>query len=138
MVSTERWYATVRRFGSLRRMNVNLLQFALHRQERNRRLHKPPLADGVQITVNVNNLHITVDPHLIRRVSANLILNAMQAVPHGRTLALTATSANGSVAINISDTDIGVPADMRDKIFSPSLRAKQRTRDWDWLSLSRS
>jgi signal transduction histidine kinase len=57
-----------------------------------------PPADGVQIAVSVNNLDITVDPHPIRRVSANLIPNAMQAMSNGRTLTVTATAADGFVA----------------------------------------
>jgi len=50
----------------------------------------------------------------------------VQAVSNGRTLTVTATSTDGSVAINIADTDIGIPADMRDKIFSPLTAGKAK------------
>ncbi len=59
------------------------------------------------------------DPHLVVRAFSTLILNAIQAMPRGGTLTISAKAFEGSVAIRVSDTGIGIPAAMRDKVFSP-------------------
>ena len=45
-----------------------------------------PHTHHVQIISDVSNLTVIADPHLMRRVFANLVLNAIQAMPEGRTL----------------------------------------------------
>ncbi|MGZ4902865.1 MAG: sensor histidine kinase [Halobacteriota archaeon] len=82
-------------------------------------LESIPYAERVRPLVEIPDLRVTADPQLLRRVFANLILNAIQAMPNGGTLTISATADDGSVAIHVSDTGVGIPADMRDKLFSP-------------------
>ncbi|MGZ4938824.1 MAG: sensor histidine kinase, partial [Halobacteriota archaeon] len=82
-------------------------------------LESIPYAERVRPLVEIPDLRVTADPQLMRRVFANLILNAIQAMPNGGTLTISATADDGSVAIHVSDTGVGIPADMRDKLFSP-------------------
>ncbi|MGZ4916159.1 MAG: PAS domain S-box protein [Halobacteriota archaeon] len=89
-------------------------------------LQSLPRADGVEVLIDVGDLTINADPHFMHRVFANVILNAMQAMPHGGRLTISAIADDGSVAIHVSDTGIGIPADMRDKLFSPLTTGKAK------------
>jgi signal transduction histidine kinase len=85
-----------------------------------------PHADHVQIVTCANDVQVNVDPHLMHRVFANLILNAMQAMPDGGKLSVSATADDGPVTISVSDTGVGIPDDMRDKLFSPLITGKAK------------
>jgi len=62
----------------------------------------------------------------VHRAFSNLVLNAIQAMPDGGVLSITASSADGSVAIAVSDTGVGIPDEMRGKRFSPLLTGKAK------------
>jgi len=85
-----------------------------------------PPNDYVEIVTDVNDLEVMVDPHLMHRVFANIIVNAMQAMPKGGTLTISASAEDGSVAISVSDTGVGIPDQMRDKLFSPLMTGKAK------------
>ncbi|MDD1720840.1 MAG: PAS domain S-box protein, partial [Euryarchaeota archaeon] len=89
-------------------------------------LESLPSVDGVKTVINVSDLTFVADPHLMLRVFSNLILNAIQAMPEGGTLTIGAESTEGSVAIRVTDTGVGIPADMRDKVFSPLTTGKAK------------
>ncbi|MGZ4892060.1 MAG: GAF domain-containing protein [Halobacteriota archaeon] len=81
------------------------------------------------VSVNVSgadSITARVDSHLMQRALSNLIMNAVQAMPHGGTLTLSAALEDGSVAIRVTDTGLGIPADMRDKVFSPLATGKAK------------
>ena len=85
-----------------------------------------PRTDGVSITTAVPDLQLTADPHLMRRVLANLILNAVQAMPDGGTVTVSASTDDGSVEISVHDTGIGIPNDAKDKLFKPLFTGKAK------------
>ncbi len=85
-----------------------------------------PHTDGVRIATEVPDLQLLADPHLIRRVLANLILNAVQAMPDGGTVTVSASTDDGSVAISVRDTGIGIPNDAKDKLFKPLFTGKAK------------
>jgi signal transduction histidine kinase len=85
-----------------------------------------PHTDGVRIATEVPDLQLLADPHLIRRVLANLILNAVQAMPDGGTVTVSASTNDGSVAISVHDTGIGIPNDAQDKLFKPLFTGKAK------------
>ncbi|MGZ4942163.1 MAG: PAS domain S-box protein [Halobacteriota archaeon] len=89
-------------------------------------LESLPPTDGVETVINVSNLTFVADTHLMLRVFSNLFLNAIQAMPQGGTLTISAKAADGSVAVHVSDTGVGIPADMRDKVFSPLTTGKAK------------
>lgn len=70
---------------------------------------------------------ISCDEDLIKQVLLNLILNAIDAMPEGGALEITAYSthdAPGEVIISISDTGSGIPEDALPKIFDPFFSTK--------------
>ncbi|MGZ4950716.1 MAG: PAS domain S-box protein [Halobacteriota archaeon] len=85
-----------------------------------------PPADGIETVIEVSELTFHADSHFMLRVFSNLILNAVQAMQHGGTLTISAEAFDDSVAIRVSDTGVGIPADMRDKIFSPLTTGKAK------------
>ncbi|MGZ4928277.1 MAG: ATP-binding protein [Halobacteriota archaeon] len=89
-------------------------------------LQSLPPTDGVQIVTDVDDLMVRADSRLMQRVFTNLILNAIQAMPNGGTLTISATSVDDSTAIHVSDTGVGIPADIRDKVLSPLTTSKAK------------
>ncbi len=85
-----------------------------------------PHTDGVRIATEVPDLQLMADPHLMHRVLANLILNAVQAMPDGGTVTVSASTNDGSVAISVHDTGIGIPNDAKDKLFKPLFTGKAK------------
>ena len=75
-----------------------------------------PHTDGVRIATEVPDLQLMADPHLMHRVLANLILNAVQAMPDGGTVTVSASTNDGSVAISVHDTGIGIPNDAQESL----------------------
>jgi signal transduction histidine kinase len=62
---------------------------------------------------------ISVEDDALRQIVLNLTLNAIDATPDGGSVCLSATAANGGVAIHVADSGPGVPEELRRKIFEP-------------------
>ncbi len=83
-----------------------------------------------------NNKGITVESRLetvndvwanasdLRRVFANLIINAIQAMPQGGQLTVETNQREGTVYAQISDTGDGIPPDIQKKLFLPYFTTK--------------
>jgi PAS domain S-box-containing protein len=85
-----------------------------------------PPTDGVHIEEQIPNLHVIADPHLLHRVFANLLLNAVQAMPGGGELKVSAFSEDGAIAVRVSDTGTGIHEDFKDKLFKPLFTGKAK------------
>jgi signal transduction histidine kinase/ActR/RegA family two-component response regulator len=60
----------------------------------------------------------------LREALANLILNAIDAMPNGGTLTLRSRAVGPDVVIEVSDTGTGMPAEVRERIFEPFYTTK--------------
>ncbi len=89
-------------------------------------LRQVPTCDNVRFATAIPEVAIEADRHLMHRVFSNIILNAIQAMPDGGTLSISAALEDGSVAVSISDTGIGIPDQMKDKLFSPLITGKAK------------
>ena len=89
-------------------------------------LESIPVTDGVHAVMDIPYLQMMADPHLMRRVFANLVLNAVQAMPQGGTLTISASTPDGSVVIEVSDTGVGIPSGMKNKLFKPLITGKAK------------
>jgi two-component system, cell cycle sensor histidine kinase and response regulator CckA len=87
-----------------------------------------PRRQGISIDMD---LHLEEVPGImgngteLREVFINLILNAVQAMPHGGTIRFeTERSDSDDVLIRISDTGVGMPPHVRERIFEPLFTTK--------------
>jgi two-component system sensor histidine kinase PilS (NtrC family) len=77
-----------------------------------------------------SNPVLTIDPHHLRQILWNLLVNSLEAMPDGGDLSITVDLHNGveapsrGVRLDISDTGCGIPEGMRKKIFDPFFTTK--------------
>ncbi len=69
---------------------------------------------------------IRTDPTLLRRALTNLINNALQAMPNGGTLKITANKKENKALIEVSDTGMGIPEEIKPKLFTPLFTTKAK------------
>jgi PAS domain S-box-containing protein len=71
------------------------------------------------------DLKMIADEDKVRQILLNLLANALKFTPpHGR-LTLAVHAADREVAISVTDTGIGIPADQLERIFEPFVQAKR-------------
>ena len=103
-------------------------------------LHFPVLARGEQTVAESPNveskiecalnlppdpLFIDVDPELLHRALSNLVLNAMDAMPDGGTLTLSAQQNGERVELRVADTGDGLTPEECERLFTPYYTTKQ-------------
>lgn len=62
---------------------------------------------------------VACDPHALRQVLMNLVLNAQQAMGYGGTITISLGQDNGFGTISVADNGPGIPADMKERLFKP-------------------
>jgi PAS domain S-box-containing protein len=76
------------------------------------------------------------DPEEIQDLAIHLILNAVEAMPHGGDLYLTTEENAGYAHIYIQDSGVGIPAPIKDRIWDPFFSTKGKDGLGLGLSLS--
>jgi signal transduction histidine kinase len=66
--------------------------------------------------VNTSSM-IYIDPEKISRVFMNIMKNALEAMKKGGTFSITAEEQNGQILFSLKDTGLGIPEEIRDKLF---------------------
>ncbi len=66
------------------------------------------------------------DQGRLEQVLLNVLINALEAMPNGGRLLLTAESDSDSLVIKVADTGTGIPSDLRDKILDPYFTTKSK------------
>jgi PAS domain S-box-containing protein len=69
---------------------------------------------------------LNTDQLYMKRILVNLISNALQAMPQGGKLTVSANFRNNQVTINIQDTGFGIPEDVKPQIFKPLFTTKAK------------
>ncbi len=67
----------------------------------------------------------SVDAGMLKQAFLNLILNAIQAMPQGGTLAVESALIDRTIVVKVSDTGTGIPEENRKKLFSPFFTTKK-------------
>jgi len=77
-------------------------------------------SQSVEIVQDVpEGLTIVADRRRIRRVLVNLLVNALEVMPNGGTIRLSAFSEPGAVVIQVRDMGPGIAPEIRDRLFQP-------------------
>lgn len=77
-------------------------------------------AQSVEVVQSVaKNLVVTMDRPRIQRVLINLLVNALDVMPNGGTIRITATPMRDFVAIKVRDTGPGISPEIRERLFQP-------------------
>jgi two-component system, NtrC family, sensor histidine kinase HydH len=69
---------------------------------------------------------VQLDTDHMKQVLLNLVLNGLEAMPHGGTLTIAASAPGQSLVLTVEDTGDGVPADLLPKIFEPYVSTKAK------------
>jgi signal transduction histidine kinase len=68
---------------------------------------------------------VTVDRRRIAAVLANLLANALEAMPTGGSIHISTTAAESSVVIRVLDSGPGIAPEIRDRLFQPFVTARK-------------
>jgi signal transduction histidine kinase len=99
-----------------RPVRVDLARFLAEQAAR----HKKAAA-AKQLTFSVPEVAgaASLDPTVIGRVLDNLLTNAIRHAPEGSVVTLGVERRPGLLTLIVEDTGLGVPPDMRDRVFEP-------------------
>jgi signal transduction histidine kinase len=109
-------FSRVRQPGLARIRVAGLIQDVLQRND----------LSGIRVDQQTEDIEIVADPIQIRQVLSNLVTNAIQAMPDGGNLRVTARRENGQTHIAVQDTGAGIAPDLLRKIFQPLFTTKAK------------
>jgi PAS domain S-box-containing protein len=78
------------------------------------------------ITIEDNCRHLSVDRTMMKRAVANLLANAVQAMPNGGKITVNASKKEGKTHISFHDIGQGIPEEVKPKIFQPLFSTKAK------------
>jgi PAS domain S-box-containing protein len=91
-------------------------------------LTKNHLPDNVDVSCRTSEQanQFVSDPDLLKRIIANLISNGVQAMPKGGKLSVRANIKAGDLFLSVEDTGVGIPEEVRSKLFTPLFTTKSK------------
>jgi PAS domain S-box-containing protein len=87
-----------------------------------------PLPNNIEAFA-VCNKHLPtlkLDLTFLKRILVNLATNAIQAMPNGGTLTIKTYKKKDKVVISVEDTGVGIPEDIKPKLFQPLMTTKSK------------
>ncbi len=93
-------------------------------------LIKNGIPKNIKVTVEVEDSaeKIMADPDYLKRIAANLTLNAAQAMPNGGklTISVYVDKQTNDTLITVEDTGVGIPESIKPKLFTPMMTTKSK------------
>ena len=80
----------------------------------------------VKVKVQKGAGEVMADPDILKRVLSNLVTNAVQAMPQGGNLSINGYLEAKDVVISVEDTGVGIPEEVRSKLFTPLFTTKSK------------
>jgi signal transduction histidine kinase len=80
---------------------------------------------GCGLELSLRPMPLMADPELLHRALSNLVLNAMDAMPNGGVLTLSAFPKGDAVEIRVRDTGEGLTPEECERLFTPYYTTKQ-------------
>jgi signal transduction histidine kinase len=118
-----------RSFAHLQRLSISSTD-ALGVIENAIRLIRPQAAEQ---SVRITLLHpetelprVPLDADKFEQAVLNLVLNALEAMPAGGTLTISAAVLDGELRVSVKDSGPGIPAEVRPHLFRPYFSTKTR------------
>jgi two-component system nitrogen regulation sensor histidine kinase NtrY len=95
--------------------------------ERVRSLFEAAAVPGIKFEIELSgeSMLLSADPELLHRAVSNLVLNAVDAMPNGGQLTVSAHPRNNQVEIRVSDTGEGLTPEECERLFTPYYTTKQ-------------
>lgn len=85
------------------------------------------IGKDIKVVISANTFaKMRSEPTFIRRVLTNLVNNAIQAMPKGGELELTCFAEKEAVSITVADTGVGIPHDVKARLFTPMMTTKAK------------
>jgi PAS domain S-box-containing protein len=127
----------------LSEMLRNMLSFSKPEEEKRRPVKIGELIEGillvmekqmkesniqVQVSFDPDTPEIMASTNQMRQVMLNILKNAKEAMPKGGTLFVRTSKKDHRVLIHIQDTGIGIPEEIKDKIFDAFFTTKQKVK----------
>jgi len=127
----------------LAEMLRNMLSFSKPEEEKRRPVKINELIEGILLVMEkqMREANITVvtsfddgipevmaSTNQMRQVMLNIIKNAKEAMPKGGTLTVRTARENKNVLIHVQDTGMGIPEEIRDKIFEAFFTTKSKVK----------
>lgn len=82
-------------------------------------------AQGIQTQLEIPwGMQLWADAAMLRRALLNLVLNALDVMPRGGELTVTACRGPAGIELEIADTGPGIDAPVRNRIFEPFFTTK--------------
>jgi two-component system NtrC family sensor kinase len=127
----------------LAEMLKNMLSFSKPEEEKRRPVNLNELIEGILLVMEKqmreSNVHVETQldssvpevmasTNQMRQVMLNLFKNAKEAMPKGGTLTIRTAREENDVVIRIKDTGVGIPEEIRDRIFEAFFTTKQKVK----------
>jgi signal transduction histidine kinase len=85
------------------------------------------IPDNIKVSVDTKNIRtFKTDTEFLRRALTNLIINAIQAMQEGGKLSLRFNEFNNKITISVEDTGIGIPEEIKARLFVPMVTSKAK------------
>lgn len=85
-----------------------------------------PKAETLSVSISndvPDGLDAPLERSRMERLFFNLITNALEAMPHGGRIRISARKQDNCVLIDVEDTGPGIPTEIRDRLFEPFVTA---------------
>lgn len=79
----------------------------------------------IELNLSGSAEYVKANPARVWRIISNLLTNAVKFSPSGATIRVATTHNNGNVIISVEDSGIGIPDDMKERIFDSHTKARR-------------